>query len=166
MKKSSSTPAHPSFEGKFLCIVEMAEAVLANEDLVHLILRQARLRPSTFVAVSRVCKTWRRVCLRDESLLVKAACECEFMTKTVVMGLFALSNKEANKLPRSVRPRCAGGFMYRYEPHRVTSEALEIVGGADGVRSRLKKRARDQASIEAAFGENWRELQWPKRIVY
>ena len=88
------------------------------------------------------------------------------MTKAVVMGLFALSSAEANKLPRAVRPRYMGGFMYRYEPRRVTAEALEVVGGMHGIKSRLRKRARDQASIEAAFGEDWREWQWPKRLVY
>ena len=144
----------------------MADAVLGDEDLVHLVLQHAQLRPSTFVLASRVCKTWRAVCLRDASLLSKAACECKFMTKAVVMGLFALSSAEANRLPRTVTPRCAGGFMYRYEPTRVTVEALEIVGGMNGVKSRLKKRARDQASIEAAFGEDWRDWQWPKRLVY
>ena len=144
----------------------MAEDVLGQEDLVHLILQHAQLHPSTFVVASRVCKTWRTVCLRDASLLTKAACECKFMTKAVVMGLFALSSAEANRLPRAVRPRYAGGFMYRYEPTRVTVKALEMVGGMNGMKLRLKKRARDQASIEAAFGEDWRDWQWPKRLVY
>ena len=106
------------------------------------------------------------MCLRDASLLTRAACECKFMTKAIVMGLFALSSAEANALPRAVRPRYAGGFMYRYEPARVTAEALGMVGGVGGVKSRLKKRARDQASMEAAFGEDWRDWQWPKRLVY
>jgi len=142
----------------------MAAEVLANEDLVHLILQHSELRPSTFVVASRVCKVWKGVCLRDTSLLVKAATECQFMTKQIVMGLFALSSAEANQLPRTVRPRRTGGVMYRYEPSCAAAEALNIVGGVDGVRLRLRTRARDQASIEAAFGEHWKELYWPRRV--
>lgn len=141
----------------------MAEIVLANEDLVHFILQHAHLRPSTFVVASRVCKAWRAACLRDAFLLIKAANECKYMTKQIVMGLFVLSSTEANTLPRTIRQRYGGGVMYRYDPSRVTTEALEMVGGMAGMRTRLKKRARDQVSIEAAFGENWRELYWPKR---
>ena len=62
----------------------MSECVFANEDLVHLILQQAELRPSTFVAVSRVCKGWRAACMRDDSLLMKVVAESTFLTKTVL----------------------------------------------------------------------------------
>ena len=137
------------------------EAVLSNDDLVWLILQHAQLRPSTFVVASRVCKAWRAVCLRDASLLLKAVSECNYLTKTIVMGLFALTSGEANQLPRTVQPRM-NGVMYRYAPC-VALDALQMAGGAPGVRARLKKRARDQASIERAFGPRWRELQWPKR---
>jgi hypothetical protein len=140
----------------------MEEAVLGNEDLVQIILNHAVLRPSTFVVASRVCKTWRSACLRDDSLLIKAATKSKYMTKNIVMGLFVLSSAEANQLPRTVCPRYAGGVMYRYDPSQILPEALEMVGGMTGMTTRLKKRARDQASIEAAFGENWRQLQWPK----
>ena len=141
----------------------MAEAVLSNVDLVHLILHHARLQPSTFVVASRVCKTWRAACLRDASLLIKAASECRYMTKQVVMGLFVLSNAEVNALPRTVWPRKESGLVYRYEPARVIVEALRLAGGVDGMKKRLLKRARYQASVEVAFGENWRELYLPRR---
>ena len=143
----------------------MSECVFANEDLVHLILQQAELRPSTFVAVSRVCKGWRAACMRDDSLLMKVVTESAFLTKTVLMGIFALSSAEADKLPRTVCQSRFGGVMYKY-PCSVTVDALEMVGGVDGMKLRLKKRALEQASIEAAFGEDWKQLQWRKRRVY
>ena len=109
------------------------------------------------------CRAWRAACLRDASLLIKAASECRYMTKQVVMGLFVLSNAEANALPRTVWPRKESGLVYRYEPARVIVEALRLAGGVDGMKKRLLKRARYQASVEVAFGENWRELYLPRR---
>ena len=56
--------------------------------------------------------------------------------------------------------------MYRYDPVTVAPAAMRIVGGMDMLRLRLDKRAQDQASTEASFGEHWRELQWPKRTRF
>ena len=136
----------------------MAKGVLTNDDLVHLILEHAQLSPSTFVGASRVCKTWRNACMRDASLLIKAASSCKYMTKRIVMGMFALSSAEANTLPRKVLP-IYGGIMYQYDP-QVATDAVDKAGGVDGIRRRLKKRSLEQASIEVAFGEHWKRLQW------
>lgn len=133
----------------------MSECVFANEDLVHLILQQAELRPSTFVAVSRVCKGWRAACMRDHSLLMKVVAESAFLTKTVLMGIFALSSAEANKLPRTVCQSRFGGVMYKYLCS-VTADALEMVRG-----SGWHEIATEEEGIGAGFyrGRIWRKLE-------
>ena len=144
----------------------MTDLIFDNDDLLHLVLQHLVKEPRTFVAAGCVCKAWRAATMRDASLLMQAAGGCDFMTKRVLMGLFVLSSAEANTLPRTIRPRRAGGVMYRYDPVTVAPAAMRIVGGMDMLRLRLDKRAQDQASTEASFGEHWRELQWPKRTRF
>jgi hypothetical protein len=52
--------------------------------------------------------------------------------------------------------------MYQYDP-QVATDAVDKAGGVDGIRRRLKKRSLEQASIEVAFGEHWKKLQWYPR---
>ena len=69
------------------CCRWVGEDVMGNDDLVALILQYAPLTPQTFVAVSRVSKAWRSVCLRDEQVLMRALSRCKYITKGTVMGL-------------------------------------------------------------------------------
>ena len=114
-------------------------AVLYNEDLISIILEHANLTPIEFVHAARVCKLWQHICWCDATLLLQAAHARSFMTKRVLMGLFALSPWEADSIPRVVRPRVGGGFMYQYKPS-VATEALYVAGGMAGLRARLRRR--------------------------
>ena len=131
---------------------------LECEDLLGVILRQACLSPSSFVNAGRVCKRWREACLGDEALLLQAAKSSPYLTKGTLMGLFGLTSVEANRLPHVTQSR-RGGVVYRFSPP-IADEALRIVGGRDGVRKRLVRRAGDQRTVERALGEDWRRLQW------
>ena len=137
--------------------------VMGNQDLVQLILHHAQLSPVAFVAASRVSKTWHTVCKLDDSL-VRSAAKNSGVTKTVLMGLFAMSSDEVNRLPRTTKRRWGGGIIYIYSVGGV-EEAWGVVGGVDRWHVRLSKRCRDQRSIETAFGPEWRTLRWPRRYA-
>lgn len=87
-----------------------------NEDLIALILTQARLSPTALVIASRVSKSWHAVCTRDDELLLRCVNEAPYLTKRVVVGLFALTSREADRLPRTTCTRRDGGLMYKYDP--------------------------------------------------
>ena len=127
-------------------------------DLVELILTKAQLSPRTFVAVSRVSKAWNAASRRNERLLVGCAANTT-LTKGMLMGLFALSSAEANRLPRSVRTRRDGGVAYQYQPEQAAA-ALVLVGGVEGRCARLKKRAAYEADMQRALGNRWRCGWW------
>lgn len=129
--------------------------VMGNDDLVRLILQHAPLTPQMFVAVCRVSKAWRNVCLRDEQLLTKSLLQCKFITKATLMGLFGLTSAEANRLPRSVSTRRDGGIMYQYDPLHM-KHALKVSGGMNGRRERLAKRAMYEINVAKVYGDNWR----------
>jgi hypothetical protein len=135
------------------------EDMLCCDDLVGLILRSVTISPTSFVSITRVCKQWREVCLSDASFLLRAVATQRYLTKGVVMGIFGLTSEEANRLPHEVVPRYKGGVQYRYSG-AIAIEALHLAGGVLGWQSRLKRRVADQVSIEAAFGREWRKLQW------
>ena len=132
------------------------DTVLESPDLLAMILSQACVSPASFVAFGRVCKLWRGVCHTDERILLAAAHSQAFLTKGVLVGLFALSSAEADNLPREVRTRKGGGMMYMYSAGAV-SVALPLVGGLTGWVQRLLQRAIQQASIKQTFGPRWRE---------
>ena len=147
---------------------------LLGEDLLRLVLQQTVRTPADFVSVGRVCREWREICLCDETLVLTAVrggqgrwregrSDREMLTKQTLMGLLALSSREADALPREVKGRRGGGFMYLYEPRVAETAWKETVGEMGGWRERLSKRSREQLSVERAFGAEWRELQWPKR---
>ena len=135
-------------------------AVLENEDLLALILQKAELAPKDFVSASRVSKGWHDVCMWDGMLALQAARRAQYLTKRKLMGLLALSSKEADVLPRACKPRRCGGVMYLY-PVAAVDSAWKEVGGAVPWRSRLKERSHQQQMMEVAFGTKWRELLWP-----
>ena len=140
-------------------------AVLGNKDLLALILQEAELTPRDFVNVSRVNKGWHDVCMRNGTLALQAARGAEYLTKRALMGLLALSSREADRLPRATKPRRGGGVMYLY-PVAAVDRGWELVGGAAAWRLRLRERSIEQQAIEAVFGTEWRELRWPaaKRV--
>ena len=128
---------------------------MGNDDLVRLILQHAPLTPQTFVAVSRVSKTWRSLCLNDQQLLVQSLARCKYITKGTLMGLFGLTSAEANRLPRSVNMRRDGGIMYTYDPSQV-QRALTVSGGMSGRQERLAKRAVYEMNVAKVYGDSWR----------
>jgi hypothetical protein len=53
------------------------------------------------------------------------------LTKTTMVGLFALTSSEANALPRSVDWRRDGRYTYKYKPVLAQAErAWDVVGGS------------------------------------
>ena len=131
--------------------------VMGNDDLLLTILELARLTPAGLVAVERVCRHWRRVYHANARTLVQAATP-PVVTKTVLMGLYALSSGEANILPHDVRARRGGGSVHLYS--RVSEEAWALVGGELEWEARLARRSAHQASVERAFGPEWRRTRW------
>ena len=89
------------------------EVVLESEDLMRLIVEH--LDPTSIVALGRVSRDARtalRAAIRGApDLLVRAACNACALTKTQLMGWFALTSLEADALPRSqyVRQRRSEG---------------------------------------------------------
>lgn len=128
-------------------------AVLENPDLVAAILSHVKLCPSEFVTMGRVAKAWRDACRADARMLLAVARTSEFLTKRTLMGLFALHWHEADKLPRGKRPRRNGGFLYMYSEPAIDC-ALPLVGGFEGWKQRLAKRAADERAT-AATARAW-----------
>ena len=133
------------------------ERVVGNDDLLLIIFELARFAPVELVAVERVCRQWRRVYHANARALVQAATP-PVVTKTVLMGLYALSSSEANALPHIERARKGGGCMRLYSS--VSADAWLLVGDEHEWRSRLARRSAYQASIERAFGPEWRRTRW------
>ena len=134
----------------------MSEHVLGNEDLLALVLAHAELLPASYVAMSRVSRTWRAVCRRDEGLLIKCAKARPYLTKRDLVGLFALTSREANLLPRETYMRRDGGVMYKYEM-TVVDGLLVMLGGMEGWRLRLERRATYEKNVAQTFGNDWRK---------
>ena len=131
--------------------------VLDQDDMLSLIFSTGRLSPVDLVSVGRVCKQWRSVCQENARALLMAAAPSA-MTKTVLMGLFAITGREADFIPRSVRRRRGGGHFYVYSD--VAEEAWGVVGGVPQWAMRLRARSLHQASVERAFGPEWRRTRW------
>ena len=134
------------------------EKVMGDVDLVGLVLSHADLSPRAFVGAGRVSRSWREACRGGSELLMAVARRPGYLTKTVFAGLFGLSREESDAFPHDEVARFPG-HMCMYTAIAIES-ALPWVGGMDGWRVRLKKRAKEQASVERTFGPDWRELQW------
>ena len=140
------------------------DGVLGNEDLVVKILMELPLQPDMYVKLGRVCKAWRNACRRDECLLMSSIRACEYLTKGMVVGLFGLTNREADRLARETCWRRGGGIMYKYHPVQ-GQYALDMVGGIEGLNGRLKKRARYERNVASVYGDDWKTwLTSRKRI--
>lgn len=141
--------------------VEGRDQTFENKDLLELILSHAQLIPSSFVAVSRVNKAWHSICHMDERLLLKCATSRPYLTKRDMMGLFVLSSREADRLPRETCIRRDGGVMYKYENECVKG-VLAMVGGMPGWRVRLTDRSVRETNVAQTFGKDWR-MWWEER---
>jgi len=130
-------------------------AVLENPDLVAAVLAHAELGPCEFVSVGRVGKAWHAARQVDDSLLLAAARKPDFLTKRMLAGLFALHWHEADKLPRGMRARRSGSWLYMYSTVAI-DQAMAIVGGVEGWRRRIAERARRE-------GAGGREEAWRGR---
>ena len=130
--------------------------VLDNEDLLTVILSHAHLLPVSFIAASRVNHTWYTVCQRDERLLLQCAKGRQYLTKRDLMGLFGLTNREADLLPRKSIVGRNGRMAYQYELS-LTDGVLDKIGGMEGRRLRLEERAVNEFEVSTAFGRDWRK---------
>ena len=117
-----------------------AAAVFEDQDLVACILAHANLDPFEFVAATRVSKAWHAACHADDTLMLAAARKPDFLTKRTLMGLFGLHWHEADKLPRGMRARRNGGWLWMYRSAAI-EQAMPIVGGVEGWCLRIAKRA-------------------------
>ena len=128
---------------------------LLSDDLIRFIFEHARLTPNDLVSVSRVCHQWRLICHDDARTLVLNAAP-QVMTKTVLMGLFALTSAEADTIPRTVYTRRDGSYYYLYEN---VSERAWGIGGQDR-SDRLVRRSAYESGLERALGSDWKRLRW------
>ena len=138
--RSQPAPSSRNAQGKRAPPLPAVAAVLENPDLVAVVLAHAELGPSEFVALGRVAKAWHAAKQVDDSLLLAAARKPDFLTKRVLMGLFALHWHEAGRLPRGMRARRNGGWLYMYSTAAI-DQTMAIVGGVDGWRRRIAERA-------------------------
>ena len=125
------------------------KAVLESEDLMSLIMEH--IDPTSIVALSRVSRNARialRAAIRGTpGLLVKAACNAGALTKTQLMGWFALTSFEADALPRSQYMRLRGpGFYFLYRAAAFDQALDDCLGSAKEWEARLRARGRATAA--------------------
>lgn len=146
------------------------EAVLECSDLAVLVL--GGLDPASMVALDRVSRSTRAAkaaAIRDSPrLLVRAAENARALTKTQLMGWFALSSAEADALPRSQYMRRVGGFYFLYRQpafEQVLGGAL--TGIADwNARLRIRQAADTRPRVWPYPQEKKRSAAWkmPMRL--
>ena len=120
------------------------EVVLESDDLTVLIV--AYLDPASIVAlgcVSHSVRTALRAAIRGTpNLLVRAACNAGALTKTQLMGWFALTSIEADALPRSQYVRLRGsGFYFLYRAAAFDQALANFLGSVDEWEARLRARS-------------------------
>ena len=115
------------------------EAVLSNEDLLAHILG-GNIGPTTFVAISRVCKSWHAVARTNEAVLRLVALYQGGLTKTVFCGLFAVAPRDAVLLPHSVHRRRHGGSYHLFG--KAAIDAALAKGGMLATQDRIAKRSK------------------------
>ena len=126
-----------------------AEAILESEDLMSLIMEH--LDPTSIVALGRVSRSARtglRAAIRGApDLLVRAACNAGALTKTQLMGWFALTSPEADALPRSQYVRLRGhGFYFLYRAAAFDQALNNCLRTANEWEARLRARGRATAA--------------------
>ena len=139
-----------------------AEIVLESEDLMSLIMEH--VDPTSIVALGRVCRNARtglRAAIRGTpDLLVKVACNAGALTKTQLMGWFALTSLEADALPRSQYVRLRGpGFYFLYRAAAFDQALNNCLGTANEWEARLRARgstaAAELVKIDRKRGYEW-----------
>ena len=137
------------------------EVVLESEDLMRLIVEH--LDPTSIVALGRVSRDARtalRAAIRGApDLLVRAACNACALTKTQLMGWFALTSAEADALPRSQYVRLRGsGFYFLYRAAAFDQAFVDCLVSAEEWEARL--RARGCAAAELVKMGRKRGYEW------
>lgn len=124
------------------------EMILSCPDLAETVLRN--LDHISIVALGRtnsVARTAVQAAIRDNpSLLAVAARNADRpLTKTALMGWFALTRSEADALPRSVyaRRRPGGGCYFLYRA-AAFERAVAIVVARDGTESAERQQTKCQ----------------------
>ena len=117
--------------------------VFQSEDLASLVAEY--LDPTSIVALGRTSRGVRaalRAAIRGvPSLLVRAACNADALTKTQLMGWFALTSLEADALPRSQYVRLQGpGFYFLYRAAAFDQALDDCLGSAKEWEARLRAR--------------------------
>ena len=141
-----------------------AEAVLEGEDLMSLIMEP--LAPTSIVALGRVSRdaraAVRAAIRRAPDLLVKAACNAGALTKTQLMGWFALTSLEADALPRSQYMRLRGpGFYFLYRAAAFDQALDGCLGSAKEWEARLRARGSAAAAeLDVKMGPQKRMCEW------
>ena len=89
---------------------------LESPDIAILVL--SGLNTTSMVALGRVSRAvraaQRSAISNSPQLLVAAALNSDVLTKSRLMGWFALQSAEADTLPRTKHKRLAGGFYFLY----------------------------------------------------
>lgn len=117
---------------------------LGNPDILACILRD-NVGPSTFAAVSEVCRAWRAVCRSDPTVLRSVALYQGGLTRGKLMHLFAITQCEAKSLPYKAHTRYDGATYYVYSAPAV--DALLCNSGMEAWRLRLQARASSPVAL-------------------
>ena len=140
-----------------------AEAILEGEDLMSLVV--VYLDPTSIVALGRVSRNARtglRAAIRGApDLLVRAACNAGALTKTQLMGWFALTSPEADALPRSQYMRLRGpGFYFLYRAAAFDQALDDCLGSAKEWEARLRARGSAAAAELVNMSPRKRGCEW------
>jgi hypothetical protein len=140
-----------------------AEAILESEDLMSLVV--VYIDPTSIVALGRVCRNARtglRAAIRGTpDLLVKVACNAGALTKTQLMGWFALTSPEADALPRSQYVRLRGpGFYFLYRAAAFDQALDDCLGSAKEWEARLRARGSAAAAELVKMSPRKRGCEW------
>ena len=115
---------------------------LESPDVAILVL--SSLNTTSMVALGRVSRAVRAAqrgaITNSPHLLVVAALNSNVLTKSQLMGWFALQSAEADTLPRTKHRRLAGGFYYLYRQPAFESVLGSYLGNAKDWEERLQLR--------------------------
>ena len=120
-------------------------------------------RPDLHCGVSRSARTGLRAAIRGApDLLVRAACNAGALTKTQLMGWFALTSLEADALPRSQYMRLRGpGFYFLYRAAAFDQALYGCLGSAKEWEARLRARGSAAATeLDVKMSPQKRGCEW------
>ena len=147
------------------------EMIFQSEDLTSLVAEY--LDPTSIVALGRTSRGVRaalRAAIRGApSLLVRAACNADALTKTQLMGWFALTSLEADALPRSQYARVRGsGFYFLYRAAAFHKALSRVLLSAEEWEARLRARVATCPSSPGGWVGHKRSRAWqlpPGRVI-